>query len=80
MVAHTFNPNTQEAEAGDSPVNLKPAWSMLQIPGQPGLLHRETLSWKNKQVSKQTNKEFDGGKFILLTVSEVLAHPCLRDW
>jgi hypothetical protein len=53
MVVHTFNPNTQEAEAGGF-LNLRPAWSTKWVPGQPGL-YRETLSQKtNKQTNKQT--------------------------
>ena len=47
-MAHTFNPSTPEAEAG-----VRPAWSTEQFPGQPGLLHRETLSrQQNKQKTK----------------------------
>jgi hypothetical protein len=37
--AYTFNPNTQQAEAGG-------------VPGQPGL-HRETLSQTNKQTKQE---------------------------
>uniref|UniRef100_A0ABK0LLZ5 Protein archease n=1 Tax=Rattus norvegicus TaxID=10116 RepID=A0ABK0LLZ5_RAT len=40
----TFNPSTQEAEAGGS-LSLRLAWSTERVPAQPGL-HRETLSWK----------------------------------
>ena len=46
MVAHIFNPSTQETEAGGSTELL---------PGQLVLLHRETLSGKSK--NKQTNKK-----------------------
>jgi hypothetical protein len=35
-VAHTFNPSTQEAEAGGS-LSSRPAWSIEQVPGQSGL-------------------------------------------
>ena len=38
--------NTLEAEAG-GPLSLRPAWSTEWVPEQP-MLHRETLSWKNK--------------------------------
>jgi ABC-type oligopeptide transport system substrate-binding subunit len=52
VVAHTFNPITQEAGAGGS----------LAVPSQPGLQsesqdgwgYTETLSQKSKQVNKQT--------------------------
>jgi hypothetical protein len=47
MVAHAFNPGTQEAEAGGF-LSLRPAWSTKWVPGQPGL-HRETLFQKNPQ-------------------------------
>ena len=41
VVAHVFNPQTREAEAGGSFVSLRPTWSTEQVPGQPGLLLRE---------------------------------------
>jgi hypothetical protein len=47
-VAHTADPSTLEAEAGES-LSSRPAWSTERVPGHPGL-HRETLSQKtNKQ-------------------------------
>jgi hypothetical protein len=49
MVAHTFNPSTQEAEAGGF-LSSRPAWSTKWVPGQPGL-YRETLSWKTKTTT-----------------------------
>jgi hypothetical protein len=50
-----FNPSTWEAEAGGF-LSSRPAWSTERVPGQPGL-HRETLSWKTKKPTKQTNKK-----------------------
>jgi hypothetical protein len=44
VVAHAFNPSTQEAEAGGF-LSLRPAWSTTWVPGQAGL-YRETLSRK----------------------------------
>jgi len=41
-----FSPSTLEAEASGS-LSSRPAWSIVQVPGQPGL-QRETLSQKNK--------------------------------
>lgn len=42
LVTHTFNPKIWEREPG-APLILRPAWSVKQVPGQTGLLHRETL-------------------------------------
>jgi hypothetical protein len=47
VVAHSFNPSTWEAEAGEF-LSSRPAWSTEWVPGQPGL-QRETLSWKTKK-------------------------------
>jgi hypothetical protein len=47
VVAHAFNPTTQEAEAGRS-LSLRTAWSTEGIPGQPGI-HRKVLSLKKKK-------------------------------
>jgi hypothetical protein len=47
VVAHTFRPSTQEAEAGRF-LSSRPAWSTEGVPGQAGL-HRETLSRKKQQ-------------------------------
>jgi hypothetical protein len=41
MVAHTFNPSSQEAEAGGT-LNLRLALSTEGVPDQPGL-YREIL-------------------------------------
>lgn len=46
VVAHVINPSTQKAEAGRS-LSSRTAWSIEQVPGQPGL-HRETVSKKKK--------------------------------
>jgi hypothetical protein len=51
VVAHAFNPSTQEAEAGGF-LSSRPAWSTELVPGQPGL-YRETLSQKIKKKRKQ---------------------------
>jgi hypothetical protein len=51
VVAHAFNPSTQEAEAGGF-LSSRPAWSTKWVPGQPGL-HRETPSRKTKKWKKK---------------------------
>ena len=54
MVAvHTFNPNTQETEAGRS-LEFKAPRSTKQVPGQPGL-HGKTLSWKRESWTMGTH-------------------------
>jgi hypothetical protein len=54
VLAHAFNPSTQEAEAGGF-LSSRPAWSTKWVPGQPGL-YRETLSRKTKnKKQKDTN-------------------------
>ena len=53
MVAHVFNPNTWEAEAGGF-LSLRPAWSTEIVPGQPRL-HRETLSRKKPHTHTHTH-------------------------
>jgi hypothetical protein len=50
MVVHTFNPSSWEAEAGGS-LNLRPAWSTQQVPGQAGR-YRENLSRKSTKQQK----------------------------
>lgn len=48
MVAHTWNPSTQEAEKWIF-VSLRQAWFTEWVPENPGI-HRETQSWnKNKE-------------------------------
>jgi hypothetical protein len=62
VVAHAFNPSTQEAEVGRF-MSSRPACFTEWVPGQPGL-YIETLSQKNKKkqrtktkTNKQTKKE-----------------------
>ena len=45
MLAHTFNPSTQDTEAGGSE-SSRPAWSTERVPGHSGQLglHKETRS------------------------------------
>jgi hypothetical protein len=54
-MVHAFNPSTWEAEAGGF-LSSRPAWSTKLVPGQPGL-HRETLSQKNKQKTKERKEK-----------------------
>ena len=55
MVAHSFNPSIQEAEAGGF-LSLRPAWSTVL--GQPGL-YRETLSRKTKNQKRKKDRKRD---------------------
>ena len=49
MVVHDFNPGTQEAEAGESlGIQGQPGLQEL-VPGQVGVLDRETLSRKTNK-------------------------------
>jgi hypothetical protein len=57
VVAHAFNPSTQEAEAGEF-LSSRPAWSIEWVPGQPGL-YRETLSRKNQKRKKKKKRKKD---------------------
>lgn len=52
VVVHTFNPNTQEAEAGEQ-IFLSPrlAWTTELVPEQPWL-YTETLSQNAKKERK----------------------------
>jgi hypothetical protein len=66
VVVHTFIPSIQEAEAVVLSVSLRPAWFTEQVPGQPGLLHAETLSQKTQKRRKRVvnlNFCFFGGVF-----------------
>jgi hypothetical protein len=65
VMAHAFNPSTQETEAGGL-LSLRPAWSTEKAPGQPGL-HRETLCQKttkqNKTDTRLRKEEYDSGRY-----------------
>jgi hypothetical protein len=61
VVAHAFNPSTQETEAGRF-LSSRPAWSTKWVPGQPGL-YRETLSRKTKN-KKQKYKNNNNKNWI----------------
>jgi hypothetical protein len=69
VVAHAFNPSIWEAEAGGF-LSLSPAYSTEWVPGQPGL-HRETLSWKTKQINVSS--------FLFLFFFETVSQLC-RAW
>ena len=50
MVAHTFNPSTQKAEAGGSLwIQGQPGLQSEIQEGQPELLHKETVSNKEEK-------------------------------
>jgi len=55
MAAHAFNLSAWEADVA---VSSRPVWSIWPDPGQPGLLHNETLSQKTKtKKRKKTHKK-----------------------
>lgn len=56
MVGNTFNPNTQETEAGDL-YELRAAWSIEGVLGQPGATQRNCLekATKEKEETIQVN-------------------------
>ena len=60
VVAHAYNPSTQEAKAGGF-LSSRPAWSTESVPGQPGL-YRETLSRKTNKQTNKTKQKKEGGR------------------
>ena len=77
-VAHTFNPSTQEAQAGGS-LNLRPVWSTQQVPGQPGL-HRETLFCKANVGVCVRAGEMAQGLRARITLAEALGSFLAPMW
>ena len=65
MVAHTFNPSTQEAEAGGF-LSLRPAWSTKWVPGyteKPCLKKpKPNKQNKTKQNKTQEDLSLDAGE------------------
>jgi hypothetical protein len=55
-VVHTFNPSTQEAEAGGS-LHSRPAWSTQWVPGSQDYTHEDPVSNKAKQSKTKQRKE-----------------------
>jgi len=77
-LAHTFNPSTQEAEAGE-PLSLRPAWSTRWVPGQPGL-HTEIMSEKQNKT-KQPNKQPEENTtfyFLYISFKRLLGNPAVH--
>jgi hypothetical protein len=48
VVAHAFYPNTLEAEA-DGSLNSRPAWSIEQVPEQPGAATQRNSALKTRE-------------------------------
>ena len=71
MVAYTFYPSTQEAEAGRS-LSLRPNWSTKQVPGQPGRATQKNHDLKNKKREKK--KETSNCR--VSSISMALFVPC----
>ena len=55
VVAHSFNPSAREVEAGKwISVSSRPAWSTEWVPGQLGLLHKQTNPTKMTGTAAHT--------------------------
>jgi hypothetical protein len=52
VVAHAFNPNTWEPEAGGF-LSSRPVWSTKWVPGQPGLTKKPCLEKPKKKKKKK---------------------------
>lgn len=57
MLTNTCNPITGWAEAGESPMNSRLAWPTNEVPEQPEMLHKETLSQNNTNNNSCSNNK-----------------------
>ena len=48
-------------------MSLRPAWSTQQVPGEPGLLHRETLFQNTKKKRKEKER---------IVIERIRERPC----
>ena len=55
-----FNPSIREAKAGGS-LSSGPALSTVQVPGQPGLLHKEILIVSIRMPDDIPQEDFPSG-------------------
>lgn len=51
----TFNPNTQEAQAGRSSIYSRPTWATYQVPGSQ--IYTMRAISKNKQINKMKKNQ-----------------------
>jgi hypothetical protein len=75
MVAHTFNPNIREAEAGGS-LSWRPAWSTEWVPGQP-----VSVSGKKKNENKIFLEKFMNFNMLISLFYEdhkTNSHPLVK--
>jgi hypothetical protein len=56
VVAHAFNPNTQEMETGRSLMSLSTAWSTKLVPEQPRLYRDILVFKKQREKFKHLNR------------------------
>jgi hypothetical protein len=56
MVAHAFNPNTREAEAGGF-LSSRPAWSTERVPGSQDYTEKPCLEKTKTKTKTTTTKE-----------------------
>ena len=72
MVVPSFNPSTQEAEAGES-VNSRPVWSSERAPGQPGVITQRN------PISKKKYSQIDPGMYLLQFYDSNFLVLCLHE-
>jgi hypothetical protein len=62
VLAHTFNPSSQEAEAGGF-LSSRPVWSTEWVPGQPRATQKNPVSkTKQNKIASAFSGEGDGLK------------------
>lgn len=70
-MAHAFDPSARETEEVEYLWVSRPVWSTKQIPGEPGLLHREYFSQKTKTKTKSQNNHWICITLIITSISQL---------
>lgn len=71
--AHALNPNTWDKQAGLC--EFKEAWSTKWVSEQPGLLHRQILTWKKMWSGMQDGSGLKGIWLLFLRICFNSQHP-----